>query len=185
MKARIVLFALAFAACGDPVREDRENAVPDDGKRDGPEHHVGYQCTACHTDGQFRGPPVFSFAGTVFKYRDDTRPLDQRGLSGAKVIIYDRASQRYETITNSVGNFYVNRDSYDPPYPVTVYIEGPNGQHIVGSDGLFANQMRSHIGREGGCAFCHKLGSRNEQSWVPEIYFARTEAELRDAGISP
>lgn len=182
---RALVFALLFAACGDPVREDWEKAVPDDGKRDNEDHHVGYQCTACHTGGQLRGPPDFSIGGTVFKFRDDTRPLEQRGLAGAKVIIYDRDGNRRELRTNRSGNFYLNRNQYDPVFPLTVYIEGPDGQHITGDDGKFANQMRSHIGREGGCGFCHKLGSRNEQSWVPEIYFARTEAELRAAGISP
>jgi hypothetical protein len=183
MKSRALFFAIAFAACADPVQKDAENAVPDDGKRDGPEHHVGYQCTACHTNGG--SAPEFSFGGTIFKFRDDTCPLDQRGLAGARVIIYDRDKVRHELFTNSVGNFYVSREEYDPPFPVTVYIEGPNGEHFAGDDGRFVNQMRSHIGRDGGCGFCHKLGSRGDQSWVPEIYFARTENELRNAGLSP
>ncbi|HEY8079181.1 MAG TPA: hypothetical protein VIF62_33850 [Labilithrix sp.] len=186
MKRALAALLLLCVSCNDPVRADEEKAVPDDpAHRDGPEHHPGQQCTACHASANFRGPTEFSFAGTIYEFRDDTRTGDARALVGARVIIVDRAGGRMELTTNSSGNFYVNRSDYDPPMPVFIHIRGPNGEFITDQNGRYVNQMRSHIGREGGCGFCHKPGLRNDPNYPSEIYFARTEAELRAAGLTP
>jgi hypothetical protein len=152
MKKLFVTLVLAIgAACTDPTLQKQMDAIPDDTQhRDGPEHHPGYQCTACHTE--------FSLGGTVYQDGDGKTPAE-----GAIVTLTDAIGDVHSFSTNSVGNFYEEKDRWDPRYPISVAV-----QYTDPRDGkAHKNTMETTIGREGGCAFCHKIGGRAQDAPSP------------------
>jgi mono/diheme cytochrome c family protein len=151
-----LLIALA-AACYDPVHEDDVaslgNEVP--GVPEGPLHRPGQHCTTCH-GGDGPGDPQWSVAGTIFAYKGQTKPE-----VGATVTVTDKNGAQIVLTTNEAGNFYVEKDVWNPAYPLHVKISVPG----------ITRSMDSSIGRDGGCAACHRgVGDRHyvQQVWMRE-----------------
>lgn len=157
MKKLVLAMALAtLASCLDPQLKKEQAAIPEDNAhRDGPEHHPGYQCTACHTE--------FSLGGTVYQDSDGRVPAVD-----AEVTLTDAIGDQRTYLTNSVGTFYELKAQWDPRYPVNVVVVYTDPR-----DGVrHTNTMETSIGREGGCAFCHKLTGAAADSPFP-IYGAK------------
>lgn len=142
LRLLVVAILAVVSACYDPVHADEVAALGPEapGVPEGPTHRAGQRCTTCH-DGRGPGEPEFSIAGTVYRVRGQTAPL----VDG-KVTITDATGRALELTTNSVGNFYIERDKFDPVYPLKTFVQG---------EGSFA-RMTTTIGRDGGCATCHR-----------------------------
>jgi len=127
----------------DPVHSDKVAAQgPEDpGIPTGPLHRPGQPCLVCHGDA---GPAsmVMSLAGTLYQEDKSRNPLE-----GAIVQVFDSAGHKTATATNCMGNFFIQKKSFDPVWPVWVQIKyGAN---------LPAVPMSSAIFRDGSCANCH------------------------------
>lgn len=155
----LVLFAsgaaaLAASSCVDPVHLDAVEALGPEaaGVDEGPTHRPGQPCTVCHNSSG-PGEPNFVAAGTVY---------DRRGSStavpGVIVRLSDIKGARYEAVTNDVGNFYVPENDFTPTYPMFVELE---------RDGV-TKKMVTRIGRDGGCAVCHRGGGDTRH--MPAVY---------------
>lgn len=149
MKRALLLPLLAgIVACvvDDPVLERRVHRLGDETTA-GPSafHRAGQSCTACHReDGEASSD--FSIAGTVFAGKDVLV-----GVEGAVVQLVDAkgTSPTLFVTTNCVGNFFVERSTWDPKFPVQVRI----------TKGDAAREMNSVIQRSGACADCHEAAS--------------------------
>lgn len=126
----------------------------------GPLHRAGQPCLACH--GAF-GPAStqFSVAGTVYSAQGDATPA-----VGATVLVEDIAGSTAVATTNSVGNFYVRLQDYQPTYPIQ--------PQVSDSDGGPAPVMSSYVARDGSCAGCHSSSSRTGPVYL--------RASMKDAG---
>lgn len=143
----LLLALCAVAACRNPVRSAREDALGPEksGVPHGPLHRPGQPCTVCHTSGG--GAPNFSLAGTVFAHPDSSEPL-----AGAVVqIIESNGNQKYFT-TNAAGNFYVSSDDWSPDFPLWASVG-----HLCGDLGAtyVHEDMQTQIFRASACADCH------------------------------
>jgi len=150
-----VLVIAAFAACYDPVHSDDVAALGPEapGVKEGPTHRPGQHCTTCH-GGDGPGDPQWSVAGTVYAMKGQPDPE-----VGATVTVTDARGKSVQLITNEVGNFYVDIATFDPIYPLNVKIDAA---------GVPTVHMETNIGRDGGCAACHR-GPGNSQ-YVPAVY---------------
>lgn len=135
--------ALALALCasgclGATPDDLARDALPDDGQSEGPLHRAGQPCLLCHSE---RGgtSPYFAVAGTVYDVDGVTPRV------GVQVVLEDAAHLVAVPTTNSAGNFMVDERDWTPVFPITVELD----------DGANRISMRSSIGREGGCTFCH------------------------------
>jgi len=162
----LVLGIIIAAACADPVQSSNEDAIPDDGKPDGPDHHVGEWCTACHSE--HGSGPEFSVAGTVFVAKGSNTPA-----SGAVVHVKDGNGNTHDIPVYDSGNFYRSKEQYDPKYPLSISVTY-QGQE---------QKMESIIGRDGGCGRCHANTSTGNSSHAPRI-FATKPAPTTDAGAT-
>ena len=169
MSARVVVSALLAIAVGagagctvDPVHSDAVDALgPESARvRPGPDHRPGQPCLTCHgSSGPAR--PEFSVAGTVFKVKGSTDPLE-----GAHVELTDADNRTYATVTNAAGNFYIGIDRWVPHYPM----------HVKLTYGGATQEMTTHVGRDGSCAGCHH---DPEGTASPGgVYFALTPNDL-------
>ena len=110
-----------FAACHpDPVHSDAVSAQgPEDpGVPPGPLHRPGQPCLVCHAD---RGPAsmVLSLAGTIYKQGGNARDP----LPNAIVRVTDSKGRTVSTGTNCAGNFFIQKQQFDPAWPVWVQLE--------------------------------------------------------------
>jgi hypothetical protein len=160
---RVTFGALTFAALAfgtvlggcDPVHSDSVDSLgPEDPNvRKGPTHRPGQPCLECHGGDGPASRPIFTAAGTIF-HDHDTRV----GVEGAHVTMRDAAGKTVTALTNSVGNFYLTQDQWDPAYPVTVGVcAEPCCTNAC--DATDINQPyklhKTHIGRNGSCGGCH------------------------------
>jgi cytochrome c553 len=161
-----VLVIVAAAACLDPQHSADQNAQ-EPSEPGSPTHNAGKWCTACHGT---QGPnnPEFSIAGTLYQ---DTAGTP---ASGVDVCIQDTSSREpYCLTTNRTGNFYVSKTAYDPVYPLRVNISASK------------KQMRTIIGRDGGCGRCHQ-GEKGDREHAPRVYLATEDyAPLKPADGGP
>ena len=136
--------AVALSACGDPVADDRIEALGGevDGVPRGPTHRPGQPCLACHSDAGDGEGPLMSVAGTVYQKRDRDIPA-----WGATVRLTDAAGAGYASRTNCAGTFYITVSDWEPVFPLQVEVDHADIPEPV--------PMESHIGREGACAGCH------------------------------
>ena len=144
--------AAATASCSDPYRDARIEALGDEqgGFEPSEIHRVGQPCLACH-DGYGPGEPVFSFGGTIFAEPVEGEPLIL--LPGYTVRLIDSEGQIRDIETNRCGNFYVEKENYDPAFPVRAEVFGPatpESENIVQ-----LRVMSTRIGRDGSCGTCH------------------------------
>jgi hypothetical protein len=141
LSALLAAAALLGACHPDPVHSDKVAAQgPEDpGIPTGPLHRAGQPCLVCHGDA---GPAsmVMSFAGTLYQDSKSRKPLE-----GAIVQVFDSAGHKTATATNCMGNFFIQKRSFDPVWPAWVQVQYA-GQPV---------QMNSPIFRDGSCADCH------------------------------
>ncbi|MBX3229572.1 MAG: hypothetical protein KIT84_04495 [Labilithrix sp.] len=149
----LALSVLLAGACYDPVHADEVAALGPEtpGIPEGPTHRAGQRCTTCHGG---RGPSdtEYSLAGTVSRTRGKPEPLVDGTVS-----FTDAAGKTISATTNSVGNFWITKDSFDPVFPVRVTLQG---------EGIF-RRMTTSIGRDGGCATCHRAEGSDPQHTGP------------------
>jgi hypothetical protein len=146
------LVLVLIASCLDPVHSDAVDALGPEaaGVPEGPTHRPGQPCLTCHGG---NGPgPDFAVAGTVYETRNGTTPLPN-----ATVVLHDSAGTTRSTLTNSVGNFYLTAGQWTPAYPMFAELD-------VGD---ITKKMETRIGRNGGCAECHRGGG---QAKMPPVY---------------
>lgn len=151
-----------LGSCSEPVHDQEVEALgPEQGGVPAGEHHrAGQPCLVCHGA---LGPSEhrFSVAGTVF-----FGPSKAVGQEGVEVLMVDAANTSPPPIrTNCVGNFFVRFEQWNPRYPVLVRVaRGDKEQSMI-----------SHVGREGSCAGCHRLGPPDFDS--PGHVFLVSKAE--------
>lgn len=147
-----VLFAGFTASCLDPVHDDAVAALGPEanGVREGPTHRPGQPCLTCH-GGDGPGPD-FAVAGTVYETRNGTTPLPD-----VTVLLRDSSGATRTLLTNSVGNFYLSAKQWTPAYPIFAELHYQDVE----------KKMVTRIGRNGGCAECHRAGDRSQ---MPPVY---------------
>jgi hypothetical protein len=152
----LLLLAAVSASCLDPVHSDAVDALGPEasGVREGPTHRPGQPCLTCH-GGDGPGPD-FAAAGTVYETRDGTVPLPN-----VAVLLRDSSGTTRTAVTNSAGNFYLTAGEWTPAYPMFAELH----------DGDLVKAMETRIGRNGGCAECHRVGG---QTKMPPVYMKET-----------
>lgn len=153
----VLLLALALmAACYDPVHQDAVAALgPEvEGVPRGPTHRAGQPCTTCH-GGDGPGEPDFAVAGTLFTVRGSSEPL-----AGAIVTIVDAAGDTRVATSNGAGNFFLTKAEWSPRFPLRVAIRS--------ADGSARKEMTTTIGRDGGCAACHR--GAGDSTFMPGVF---------------
>jgi hypothetical protein len=152
-----VLLAI-IAACYDPVHADDVASLGDEapGVPEGPLHRPGQHCTTCHGD-VGPGSPQFSIAGTVYAKQDAPTPE-----VGATVTLQDKRGSQLVLVSNSAGNFYVEKETWDPIFPVQVRVQR------AGAEKPTKKPMTSTIGRDGGCGACHR--GAGDHHYQPQVY---------------
>mgnify|MGYP001544598329 CR=1 FL=1 len=140
MKSKLfsALVLAVAAACYDPVHADDVASLGPEapGVKEGPTHRPGQHCTTCH-GGDGPGDPQWSVAGTIFKYKGQTIPE-----VGAQVTVTDKNGSQIVLTSNEAGNFYIEKDKWDPAYPLHVQLQSADG---------VKRGMDSSIGRDAGC----------------------------------
>ncbi|HVH46446.1 MAG TPA: carboxypeptidase-like regulatory domain-containing protein [Labilithrix sp.] len=133
--------ALAGLSCVDPTHASGVDELGPEtpGIPPGPLHRPGQPCLACH-DGRGPGEPELSVAGTIYAARTESAPL-----VGARVTIQDATGTSHVLITNEAGNFYIEKSSWAPTYPLFVRLDFDGKKKL----------MQTRIGQNGGCGFCH------------------------------
>jgi hypothetical protein len=140
--------ALGQSACTDPVRDAEIQALgPETNGAPGPDHRPGQPCLHCHSSGGPASNKPFAIAGTI--YKNDTT---EDGAEGIFVQFVDARGRGPLQVPQSgpTGNFYVPLQDWPNlafPVRVALYEELEKAPIAV---------MKSLIGREGSCNYCHK-----------------------------
>jgi len=134
--------------CGDPVHDAEVAALGPEapGVSPGPTHRPGQPCLTCH-GGQGPAGQTFVTAGTVFESQyTPSVPLlkDYTPVNGGLVHLVDANGNGFDAKTNSVGNFYVTTDQWNPAFPLGALSEdaGPSPSECI--------PVRSNISEYGG-----------------------------------
>jgi hypothetical protein len=147
---------LLGTSCLDPVHQDAVDELGPEakGEEPGPTHRRGQPCLTCH-GGKGPGSPEFSVAGTVYAVRggSDVAP-------GVTVVITDLDGRSKSVVTNRAGNFFIEKEQWDPVFPLHVRLEG----------GDKPKEMISRIGGNGSCASCHRTTGDNRH--MPAVYLS-------------
>lgn len=143
-KRALLAFALLATACRtDPVPQAKIDALPAETGATGADHRPGQSCLLCHDT--YGGATPFAVAGTVFT-RDGDGPI--AAAPHVLVLVTDSTGDTRKACTSSSGNFFVAADKWaGVKYPLTVRAGD--------------RTMRSLIGRNGSCAGCHELPSKD------------------------
>lgn len=162
--ALAVALAAAAAGCGNPAVDVRVEQLGDEvaGVEPGPFHRPGQPCVLCHSTYVGASPPI-SVGGTIFATPTVGDELP-RPVEGVKVHVTDAFGKQATAVTNCIGNFYFETETYDPAFPLHVEMDYP----VPGSDGTTRRVvMSTRISRDGSCAGCH-FGPRTQGSpgWV-------------------
>jgi hypothetical protein len=158
--------SFAGIGCGDPVHDTEVDALgPEDPNvPQGPLHRPGQPCVECH-GGAGPGRMVMSFGGTIYEQAAAKKPA-----VAAIVKLIDANGQSHLSETNCAGNFFVQIVDWAPAFPV----------HASISYGAFSDEMRTHIGRNGSCAFCHQ--GVDGPSSVQHIYLSDDATQVIGSG---
>ena len=136
------VLAMGLVACLDPIHDRDVSDLGDEapGISQGPLHRAGQPCTTCHS-GEGPANAVFSVAGTIYAVRGagDVQP-------GATVTLTDAKGISNTFTTNEAGNFFALEKDYAPTFPL----------HATVEYGGEASRMLTRLGRDGGCASCHR-----------------------------
>ena len=152
-----MLGAAGSASCIDPIHTDNVTALGGEasGVREGPTHRPGQPCLTCH-GGSGPGSPEFSVAGTVYAVRGGAQAVE-----GVSVVLTDANKETRTLVSNEVGNFYIEASRWAPATPMRVELQY----------GGKAKVMKSLIGGNGTCAFCH-YGADNEATHMPPVFMS-------------
>jgi len=157
MRPSSILFIAALAvSCGNPAHDDAVTALGDEaaGVPEGPTHRPGQPCLTCH-GGDGPGPD-FAVAGTVYETRGGTVPLPD-----TTVVLTDSAGTTHTAVTNQVGNFYITANQWTPVFPMFAKLRYQETEKA----------MTTRIGRNGGCAECHRGGTAK----MPPVYLREAQ----------
>jgi hypothetical protein len=168
----VLLLATVSASCFNPVHSDDVAALGGEvaGVREGPTHRPGQPCLVCH-GGKGPGSPEFEIAGTIYELRDSpSAPAE-----GVEIVITD-SSTPPKSITlqsNRAGNFYLEKDRESFFYPLYVELDDARIKQelpLVPTAGI--RNMRTAIGRNAGCAFCHVNGvnDADKKTHMPQVF---------------
>ncbi|MEJ7732392.1 MAG: hypothetical protein WKG00_24705 [Polyangiaceae bacterium] len=147
-----VLFGVLLAGawgCANPVIDDKIEALGDEPLPDLEDfqfHRAGQPCVLCHGEYESEGP-LMSVAGTLYQSRASKVPVEN-----ATVRIWDSFGATWETTTNCVGNFWVEKEDFDPAFPLHVEVV----YQLAGAGPPKAQPMATRISRDGSCAGCHQ-----------------------------
>jgi hypothetical protein len=136
-----LLLVVAASACYDPAHADAVALLGPEatGVVEGPTHRPGQPCTTCH-GGSGPAKLELSVGGTIYAVRGNSAPLPD-----ATVTITGPLLDSKQVPTNSVGNFFIAKDVWDPGFPLSIAIN-------LGAE---KRAMVTTIGRDGSCATCH------------------------------
>jgi hypothetical protein len=182
LAALVALLALVLPGCSDPNHAAEVNALGPEapGVSPGPTHRPGQPCLTCH-GGDGPGGQTFVTAGTIYVNQYMAGTTDYAPVVNGTVHLVDANGSTFDSQTNTVGNFFVTTDQWNPTFPlgekstdagmpppsgclgVGLPIEYSAGQINVGGtpDGgcqSFPTPMMSAIERGGvyaSCAYCH------------------------------
>ncbi len=152
--AVFVGIAAVGAGCYDPVHLDAVAALGPEtpGVPPGPKHRAGQPCSTCH-GGEGPAETELAFGGTLYRVRGGTEPL-----VGGEVIVTDARGESRRVQSNEVGNFFSSKADWSPVFPLRVAVE---------AEGI-RRDMVSTIGRDGGCATCHR--DSGDRSFMPGVF---------------
>jgi hypothetical protein len=153
---RKLLVLLLLTSCTDPVRDAEITKLGPEvpGVPVGAEHRPGQPCLVCHSEGGPASSKAFAMAGTVYA----TNEPGAEGAEGITIGLVDSTGGAPAAFpsTGPSGNFYIPIADWPIgklkfPVRVALYKEDDNG-------GLGAPLivMKSLIGREGSCNYCHR-----------------------------
>jgi hypothetical protein len=146
--------AALAAGCYDPVHLDAVATLGPEtpGITPGPSHRAGQPCSTCH-GGEGPAESELSIGGTLYRVRGETEPL-----GGGEVVVTDARGESRRLQSNEAGNFFVRKAEWSPVFPLRVAIE---------AEGV-RREMVSTIGRDGGCASCHR--DTGDRSFIPGVF---------------
>jgi hypothetical protein len=150
-----VLAVLSVAACYDPVHLDAVATLGPEtpGIPTGPEHRVGQPCLTCH-GGEGPADRELAVAGTVVATRGSKEPL-----VAAKITVTDARGESREMRSNGVGNFSIPKGDWPSiTFPLRVVLEAESVRR----------EMVTSIGRDGGCAACHR--DEGDRTLMPSVF---------------
>ncbi len=170
-----VALGLALGGCIGTTPEEARREAQGSARDGDEEHRPGQPCLVCHDEDYNPGGRVFVLAGTVYHFATDP---DDRGLSGAEVIVIDDDDRELTAITNRAGNFMFELDPgldapelldrgrtkipFQPTFPLSVTVR------YAGEE----KDMESLIWRDGSCAGCHLSSDTGtdhvEKVWLEE-----------------
>jgi hypothetical protein len=143
----IVVLALAAtsAACGDPSRSAAIAVLGGEQAGFPPNelHRPGQPCVLCHSE-TGGAEPVLSLGGTLFV---EPSPTELYAVADFSVFVFDSEGQAAEMKSNACGNFFIEKKTFNPVFPLRTEIRDSEGKTL--------NVMNSRIAREGSCNNCH------------------------------
>jgi len=175
--AALGVLAVVAAGCANPIADDRIEALGDEPLPDLEDfqyHRAGQPCVLCHGEYESEGP-IMSVGGTIYRTRASRVPVE-----GARVKIWDAFGETYEAITNCVGNFWVEKDVFDPSFPLHVEVS----YVLQGDDEPKSQPMTSRVSRDGSCAGCHQDLPQPTQ-YSPGRVFASNSEDDEFPAVSP
>lgn len=155
-----VFAMLAMVTCSfDPVHDE---AVADLGPEapgvpQGPLHRPDQPCLVCHGD--------MSVAGTVHAVLGYAAPL-----ANVTVTLTDAQDAGASATTNDAGNFYIEKATWQPVFPLHATIALGNVNVV----------MNTEIGRNGSCADCHVAPATRISAGL--VYLVPNVSLLPDGG---
>lgn len=146
--------AAGATGCANPIVDDRIEALGDEPLPDLEDfqyHRAGQPCVLCHGEYEAEGP-IMSVGGTIYRSRQSRVPVE-----GALVKMWDAFGATHTAVTNCVGNFWVEKDVFDPAFPVHVEVEYFLAEELEKDEPKAKVQpMASRVSRDGSCAGCHQ-----------------------------
>jgi hypothetical protein len=155
---------LWLAGCANPVVDDQIDALGPEVPGVAPSefHRPGQPCVLCH--GEYGGAePEMSIGGTIFAVPARNARSHPVPVKNATVTLTDTTGDPVTTRTNCVGNFFFEREKYNPSFPIRAVVE----VEVPGTSEKIRKVMATRISRDGSCAGCHQ-GAQGETSpgWV-------------------
>jgi len=168
----VVAAVIGALSCGDPVHEAEVSALGPEaaGVPQGPTHRPGQPCLTCH-GGQGPGGLTFVTAGTIYLSAYPIAANRANALASADVHLVDANGSTYDATTNTVGNFFVTTDQWNPVFPLGAHLPDAGTQADGGAaasveditvapagDLTNTTPMNTAVERGGvyaSCAYCH------------------------------
>jgi hypothetical protein len=159
--------AMSLGACVDAEHQIEIQALGPEqpGVPKGPDHRPGQPCVTCH-GGSGPASLQFSAGGTVYQYANET----SQPAVDALVQIEDVDGKTWTVKTNTVGNFFVTVQDFQPHYPTKML--------VTSADGTSSEQMISIVNRDGSCADCHRSSIGPSSAGPIYVQFAPSDGGM-------